>query len=271
MERLDHLPVLYEMREQHVALITLNDEPTRNALSRKIVAGLVNALDRALEDSARGVVIAANGRTFCAGANIADLRDGWMEGRDPATDPTAAFEAIARFPRVVVAAIQGAAIGGGFELSLSCDLVVAEPQAWFALPELGHGVIPNTALARLPQVIGTRRSMELILTRRRVSCTEAFAMGLVSRVAEKDALTEAIALAKSIVANAPPGAIAAAKRNLNAYAATDWARVRASLSELDSNEWQEGLDAFGERRDPDFEAAWRRLGARHPADDGERR
>lgn len=251
------MTVQFEMRDT-IAVLTLADPAHRNALSRAIVRGMFEALAQARAARARAIVIAAQGRVFCAGANIDDLRDGWMEGKEAETDPVGLFRALAEEPRIVIAAVQGPAVGGGFELTLSCDLVAASAGAWFSLPELGHGVIPNTGLARLTPVIGLRRAMELVTTRRRVSAEEALELGLVNRLtAHEDPLQEGLQLAAQIIGQVPPGALAAAKRNLHRHAMTDWQRVQSSLLEVPAPEWEEGLRSFTERRAPDYEKFWR--------------
>ena len=248
--------VLYEQRGD-VALLTLNDPDRRNALSREIVRGLSSALDTALNEGVRAVVITAAGPAFCAGANIDDLRDGWMECPHPDEDPAVMFKRIAEFGRPVVAAVHGAAVGGGMELTLACDLVVAADSAWFSMPELGHGVIPNTGLALLSRVVGVRRAFELILTRRRVPVEEALDIGLVNRVVPGDKVLEgASSLAEQIVGSVPPGALKAAKFNLHAHASIDWPRVLSSPLDVPKKEWQEGLTAFTEKRAPDYGRFW---------------
>jgi len=240
-----------------IGLVTLDDRQRRNALSREIVRGLLGSLDAALAAGARAIVIAAQGPAFCAGANIADLLDGWMEARDPDEDPALLFKRLFDFERPVIAAVHGPALGGGLELVLSCDLVVADSSAWFAMPELGHGVIPNTAVALLSRVVGMRRALELVLTRRRVDAEEALTIGLVNRMAPVGTLqAEALQLAQGIVEDAPPGAIRAAKSNLHGHAAVDWARVLASPLDVPKGEWQEGLNAFAERRSPSYRRFW---------------
>ena len=251
------MSVSYELRGG-VAVLWLDDPARRNALSRAIVSGMVAALSRSRTDNARAIVLAGRGTAFCAGANVDDLRDGWMEGREPDTDPTRLFQALSEEPRVVIAAVHGAALGGGFELTLACDLVLATAQASFALPELGVGVIPNTAAARLHRIVGSRTALELILTRRRVTSAEAETLGLVNKLvdASADIVSDAVALAAQIVSQAGPGAIAAAKSAHRGHAPTDWERVRASLLDVPRPEWQEGLDAFAEKRAPDFSRFW---------------
>ena len=214
-------------------------------------------LERSRVEKARAVLIAANGPVFCAGANIDNLKDGWMSGVDDPTDPALLFRALAEYPRPTIAAVQGGALGGGFELTLSCDLVVMGMEAYFTLPELGHGVIPNTALARLQPVVGTRRALELILTRRRLNGPEALEWGLANRlVPAVDVLPVASELALSIVHSAPPDAIRAAKRNLAGYHETDWMRVVSSPQDVPPAEWREGLRAFDERRKPSYDKFW---------------
>lgn len=248
--------VLFELRG-HTALLTLNDPDRRNALSRDIVRGFFQGLDRSQEAGARAIVVAANGPAFCAGANIDDLRDGWMEGKDPSEDPALLFKRLSELDRPVVAAIQGPALGGGMELVLACDLAVASDAAWFAMPELGHGVIPNTALALLPRVVGQRRALDLILTRRRILAHEALSFGLVNRVVSAGGVAEeALELVRVIVETSPPGALAAAKANLRAHAPVAWDRVLSSPKDVPKSEWEEGLDAFTERRPASFERFW---------------
>lgn len=248
--------VLFELRG-HTALLTLNDPGRRNALSRDIVRGFFQGLDRSLEARARAIVVAANGPAFCAGANIDDLRDGWMEGKDPSEDPALLFKRLSELDRPVITAIQGPALGGGMELVLACDLAVASDAAWFAMPELGHGVIPNTALALLPRVVGQRRALDLILSRRRIPAAEALSLGLVNRlVSSGDVAEEALELVRAVVETSPPGALAAVKANLRAHAPIAWDRVLSSPKDVPKSEWQEGLDAFTERRAASFERFW---------------
>jgi enoyl-CoA hydratase/carnithine racemase len=144
-------------------------------------------------------------------------------------------------------------MGGGVELTLSCDLVLATEKARFALPEIGLGLIPRTALARLPEVVGRRKALELILTRRRLDAAEALALGLVNRIVEN--ADAAVSLAEEIIA-APPGAIAAVKRNLGRVAPDDWQAIHGLLAHLQPGEWREGLTAFSEKRAPDYERFW---------------
>lgn len=242
----------------HVAVLELDYPDTHNALSAALVGDLLAALRELDRVAARAVVIGTAGRFFSAGANINDLRaGGWLDGERLATDPIALFEALASHPLPVVAAVSGPAIGGGFELTLCCDLVVVADTAWFATPEMGLGVIPNTAMARLPGIVGRRRAMEIMWTRRRVSAGDALAMGLVNAVVPAaDVLDTAVALSRRIVEGVPPGALEALKRGVSSHEPTDWEQVRASVGRLPRAEWDEGLGAFLDKRRPDYEPFW---------------
>lgn len=244
--------------EGPIAVITLNNPESRNCLSSTLVTDIHRVLDEPEVQGARAIVIAANGPAFCAGADIKDLlNSGWMEGRGKESDPVRLFRRLVSHPRPVIAAVNGMALGGGCELMLSCDLAVAASDSSFALPEAGHGVIPNTGLALLASMIGRRRALELILTRRRLSAGEALELGLVIVVVPLAAVrSTAVALANSIVGDAPPGAIAAIKDGLNRHAATNWDEVEASLTRLPVDQWKEGLGAFIERRRPDYQSFW---------------
>lgn len=243
--------------KDHIGIITLDDAPRRNALSRRMVADLFDALDASRNLGARALIIAASGPAFCAGANIDDLRDGWMEQADARTDPAMLFQRLVEEDRIVIAAVQGPAVGGGFELTLACDLVIAEPHAWFALPEVTRGVIPNTGLALLQHVVGTRQALHLVLSARRLQAQEALQRGLVNEVVDTGTgAGRAQELAATIVANAPPGALRAAKRHLHLHANYDWHRVRGSVTDVPRAEWQEGLDAYTQKRETNFEPSW---------------
>ena len=242
-----------------IAVITMADEAKRNALSR----GLVREMLRAIEESrgARALVIEARGKVFCAGADISDMAgEGGVMDDKPATDgPLALFQALIREPRLVIAAVHAGAFGGGFELTLCCDMVVAAPEAFFMLPETAHGALPPIAMARLPGIIGTRRALELMATRRRLPAVEAHAMGVVNRLAQAGEATQAaIALAHEAVDAAPPAALAAVKQGIARYSEDLDEASRRAVAQLDEAEWREGFAAFGEKRKPDYARLWRK-------------
>ncbi|MGN6770418.1 MAG: enoyl-CoA hydratase/isomerase family protein [Rhizobiaceae bacterium] len=252
------MPITFDLRGD-VGVVTLASPERRNALSRDIVTGVLEILDSTQAREARALIITGEGSAFCAGANIEDLFGaGWMEGCSDGPSPVELFEALARDHRLVIAAVNGLALGGGFELSLYCDLVFAVEKAVFALPELGLGVIPNTGLPRLCNLIGTRRALELVVSRRKLSAEEALSLGLVNRiVTDADVAAAAIEFAASTVSSVPPGALAEVKRSAWRAGAIDWQEARASLLRLPRAEWKEGLGAFVERRSPSYEQFWK--------------
>lgn len=247
--------------EGHVAVLTLDFPDNHNALSTALVREMLAALRSLNLRQVRAIVVTAKGRFFSAGANIHDLHQGrWLSGEPNPEDPVALFEELANHRLPVIAALTGPALGGGFELSLSCDLAVAADNAWFAVPEAGLGVIPNTALARLTSIVGRRRALEIMLTRRRVSAQEALTLGLVNDVVPlEEVLDVALALAHSIIDGAPPAALEAIKRGVDRHMPTDWLEVQASVGRLPAAEWQEGLGAFTEKRKPDYQRFWDEL------------
>ena len=250
------MPVQIE-RRNHVGLILLDEPQTHHALSRSLVSDVLDALAHESIVQARAIVISSTGPSFCAGANINDLLGGWMSTPDAPDDPVRMFRTLAQDPRPTIAAVDGAAIGGGFELMLSCDLAVASARSWFSLPELAHGVIPNTALMRLQQMIGLRGLYQLMMTGERLTSDRALSLGLVSSVCDPGRAVEtAVQMAGEIVDRVSPGALALAKRTAMQYANTDWQRVQASLLDAPKREWQEGLTAFTQTRRPDYSEFW---------------
>jgi enoyl-CoA hydratase/carnithine racemase len=170
----------------------------------------------------------------------------------------AGFDAIARAPQPFVAAVNGAALGGGLELALACDLRVLAEGAEVGLPEVGLGIIPGAGgTARLPRVVGVARAKDLILTGRRVGAAEALAIGLVSRIAAPGRIVEeAVALAEQVARNAPIS-LRQAKRAIDG--GFDLSLDEALALEnrlyqdcLASKDRVEALRAFAEKRRPVF-------------------
>ena len=247
-------------RQGHVGIALLDDGPRRNVLSSALVRELLDVLEASRRERVRAIVIGSAGSLFCAGADISEMLgadwETWIHPQPDRPTPLDLFEALEADPRPIVAAVDGPAIGGGVELTLACDLVLAGPGATFMLPELAHGAIPNTAMARLPSLIGARAARDLVLTRRRVAADEALRLGLVNRVVTGEPLhAAAVAVAAAIVA-APPGAIAAAKRGM--ACTPDWAAIRRLLRTMRPEECNEGFAAFVEKRRPGFDAHWDR-------------
>ncbi|HWI39062.1 MAG TPA: enoyl-CoA hydratase/isomerase family protein [Burkholderiales bacterium] len=239
-----------------VGVLTMGDTEHFNALSPPQVGAFLSALKES--GAARALVIVSTAKHFCAGADIKEFLKGELLDPNrpaPETSPVNLFRALIDDPRPVIAAVDGLAMGGGVELTLSSDIVLVTDKARFALPELGLGLVPRTALARLPEIVGRRKALELILTRRRLTADEAVALGLANQKVE-NALESAVKLAEEII-TAPPGAIAAVKRTLGRVPPGDWEGIHRLLAQLDPAEWREGLTAFAEKRTPDFERFWK--------------
>lgn len=196
-----------------LARLTLERPEARNALNRAMADALEDALARlAAADEVRVVVVAGRGRSFCAGADIAE-----MPTLAPAEAETLAgrwqriMDGFAALPQVTIAAVQGHALGGGLMLAIAQDLRVAEASARFGLPEVTLGFNPGYGIARLLDVAGGAHARDLMLTARTIDAGEAHRMGLVTRVVPDGALEEAaLALARE-VARSPRGGLAATK------------------------------------------------------------
>ena len=195
-----------------IATVTLNRPQVLNALNQALMeelASAMEALDR--DDAVRSLVVTGNARAFAAGADVHEFVDA-----TPA-DMVRAYrfqqwERIRRIGKPVIAAVSGYALGGGCELAMLCDIIVASETARFGQPEIRLGLIPGAGgTQRLTRAIGKSRAMELILTGRSITAAEAYALGLVSRVVPVELyLDEAKALAREIAAQ-PPIAVRMAK------------------------------------------------------------
>ena len=251
-------PVLERRREGAVEVLTLNRPEAGNSLSPELLAELGGALAAVNDDrTVHAVVLTGAGdRIFCAGMDL----KAFGEGATPVSDPAAAAMQAALFngeyPKPVVAAVNGAAVGGGLELVLGSDLVVAARHARFGLPEVKRGLFPagnGTLIAtRIPLAL----ALEMGLTGELVDAQRAAEMGLVNRVVAADALMDdALALAGRVAANGPLG-VALTKRLMRAAVQQGPSHGRATPDEaaavFGSEDAKEGAAAFMEKRTPDF-------------------
>jgi enoyl-CoA hydratase/carnithine racemase len=242
-----------------VAVIRI-DRPPANALARPVSLELSEAaLAVAAEPSVRSVVVWGGERIFAAGADIKEMVD---YGPEEVAPDVGALEQACRdieaIPKVVVAAVNGFALGGGCEVALACDVRVAAEDAQLGLPEILLGIIPGAGgTQRLPWLIGLARARDLILSGRRVGAEEALAIGLVDAVAPPGGAFPAAREMASSYAAGPTLAYAAAKRALAAAAGDRSAGLRAEREAFvplfASSDQEEGMRAFLERRDPTFE------------------
>ncbi|MCH6162252.1 enoyl-CoA hydratase/isomerase family protein [Streptomyces marispadix] len=243
----------------HVAELVLDRPEALNAVSSEVAAGLAEACTALADDRDVRVTVltSSNDRAFCVGADLKErnsLTDAELGRHRPTA--RAAYTGVLELPMPTIAAVHGYALGGGFELALSCDLIVADPSAVLGLPEVSVGVIPGGGGTQLlPRRVGAARAAELIFTARRVEAAEARELGLVDRWADPgEDRAEALALAARIAGNSPVG-LRAAKRALR----TGWGLdLRAGL-EVEDAAWRtvafsgdrtEGVAAFNEKRKP---------------------
>ncbi len=242
----------------HVALVRLNSPETRNALSVAMRERLIEALERLDADpEIRCIVIAGSDQVFAAGADIKA-----MAARDPSEPPDP--EAAAFWPRLaairtpLLAAVSGYALGGGCELALACDMIVADEGARFGQPEITLGIIPGGGgTQRLTRAIGKQRAMEYVLTGRHFDAQMAVGWGIVNRAIPKGAwLVEAVGIAR-VVAERPPLAARLAKQAILAAEETglsEGLRTERGLFDeaMATADRVEGMTAFLEKREPDF-------------------
>jgi enoyl-CoA hydratase/carnithine racemase len=236
---------------------TINGEAKRNALSRALVHELASNVARVSRGrEVRSVVLTGAGnRAFCAGADLKERATmSEHEVRDFLAALNRTFRSLEQSDCVFVAFLNGAALGGGMELALCCDLRVMAPTAELGLTEVKLGIIPGAGgTQRLPRLVGVGVAKELILTGRRVGADEALRLGLVNQVGTLD---DALDLARAVCANAPI-AVGAAKRAISDGAHLD---LDAALEleqqhyqrTLSTEDRQEGLRAFAEKRPPVF-------------------
>jgi len=245
----------------HVAVVTLSRPEALNAISGQVADELAGAFVSAAADPGAWVVVlaAAGEKAFCVGADLKErggLDDrGWMRNR---VLMRGLFEAIRSAPQPTIASVFGYALGGGFELALSCDLIVASEDAVLGLPEVRVGILPGGGGTQLlARQIGPARAKEMVFTGRRVHAGEAFDMGLVARVVPRAELETATMQLADEICRSSPVSVREAKKAIDRG-------VEIPLEhgiEIEDQAWRkavasedrvEGIAAFNEKRDPQW-------------------
>ncbi|MBN1453487.1 MAG: enoyl-CoA hydratase/isomerase family protein [Anaerolineales bacterium] len=254
---MSYTTILTETRGQ-VGLITLNRPETMNALNPAILSELMGALEAFDADGNVGaMVITGSEKVFAAGADIKFMAEASEEEmrQSPFID---SFDRIRRIKKPIIAAVSGWALGGGCELAMSCDMIVASEKARFGQPEITIGVIPGAGgTQRLTLAVGKAIAMEMVLNNRTLSAQEALQFGLVNRVVPVESfLSEALSLAEEVASRAPV-AIRAGKEAVNTVfegSLTDGLSKEKELfySLFSTEDQKEGMQAFIEKRKPNW-------------------
>lgn len=252
----DYGMVKVEKTDKGVGLITLNRPKALNALCDQLMKEVVTAAKVFNEDDSVGcLVLTGSERAFAAGADIKEMKDrSYVECY--MKNLFSEWGSVAKMPKPIIAAVSGFALGGGCEIAMTCDLIIASESAQFAQPEITLGVIPGGGgTQRLIRAIGKSKAMEMILTGKMITAEEAERTGLVCRVVpNEELLPEAIKMAEKIASFSRP-AVAMCKETVNSAYELNLEeglrferRIFHSMFSL--NDQKEGMAAFAEKRKP---------------------
>jgi enoyl-CoA hydratase/carnithine racemase len=242
-----------------VQLIRLNRPDALNALNARLLGELTEALDRAAADEAvRCIVVTGSAKAFAAGADIKEMSQKSYAEMFKHDVFAEAAQRIGRFRKPIVAAVAGYALGGGCELAMLCDFIIAADTARFGQPEITLGIVPGIGGSqRLTRLVGKSKAMEMMLTGRHMDAAEAERAGLVSRVVPADRLEEEALAAAAKIAGQSALVVAMVKELVNAAYETTLSagvglerRLFESLFAFDDQ--KEGMAAFIEKRKPRF-------------------
>lgn len=254
-----------EMHEWSAAVITLNRPAALNALTPLMAREFISAIKEARERGARALVLTGAGRAFCAGGDLREMREvAEREGRIEAffDEPLGLLNEcillLQQLPLPVIAAVNGAASGGGCNLALACDIVIAAESARFNQAFVRVGLSPDCGGTYvLPRLVGLKRAAELLMTGEQVDAPTAVEMGMINRaVADAELMNEALSLAVRL-AQSPTAAIAQTKMLLAASATNNLgaqleAERQAQIESGKTKDFLEGVAAFIEKRPPRF-------------------
>jgi enoyl-CoA hydratase len=247
-------------KNEGICTVKINNPQTLNALNAEVLSELETAFDLIRDDNeVYVVVITGEGKAFVAGADIAYMRDlDASEAKKFSEDGSRVFRKIETLNKVVIAAVNGFALGGGCELAMACDMRIASTKAKFGQPEVGLGIIPGfSGTQRLARLVGLGRAKELIFTGGHIDAEEAYRIGLVNKVTEKENLMEeTYKIADKIKSNSRI-AIKYAKESMNRGTETDIETGIAFESNVfglcfASVDQEEGMGAFLDKRHPKF-------------------
>jgi len=254
--------LIVETPSAGVTLIRLNRPEALNALNSQLLGELAAALDAAeADESVRCLVLTGSERAFAAGADIKEMSDKSYAQMFASNFFGGPARRIEQFRKPIIAAVSGFALGGGCELAMLCDFIIASETAKFGQPEINLGVMPGIGgTQRLPRAVGKSKAMDMVLTARMMDAAEAERAGLVSRVVPADKLLEEALAAAAKIAGQSPLAVVMNKELVNAAFETTLStgvvmerRLFHSLFAFDDQ--KEGMAAFVEKRKPDFKGS----------------
>jgi len=250
--------VNYEKKD-NIAIITLNRPEKLNALSRELLVDLREVLESASRDpEVRVIVITGAGKAFCAGADVVEFTKSLVEIREFIDLGRRVFDFLESLEKPVIAVVHGFALGGGFELALACDLIIAAEGSQLGSPEINLGIIPGWGgTQKLLITMGPYKAREIIMLGDRISAEEALKLGIVNRVVPADKVVEEALLIAKKLAEKSPLALSAAKSVLNKSL-----RIMMSIgleierdtfiATASSEDAKEGIKAFLEKRKPQW-------------------
>ena len=243
----------------HIAIITLNRPEKRNAISFDLIDDLLRALDDVAKSDAIVLILTGAGKAFCSGMDLDNLKE--LLGRSPEQNlkdsqtMVRLFRALYEFPKVTIAAVNGAAIAGGTGLALLCDFTLAVPDAKFGYTEVRIGFVPAIVSTFLLRQVGEKQARDILLTGRLFGAEEAMRLGLISEiVAPENLMTRARALAAQLMENSP-ASLRATKQLLTDHARSELdaqieAAVRENAAIRTTADFREGISSFLEKRKP---------------------
>ena len=251
---MSHLKFINHEIVDGVATLTFN-RPKHNVLDIEMMNQLNGQLETLANDgSLKCVVLAAEGPSWCAGVEVADHRPEMVD--EMIATFNRIFELVHRMPVTTIAAVHGACLGGGMEVAMACDIIVASPKAVFGQPEIKLGFFPPYAAIRLPQLVGPARAVEICTTGRRYKAEAAQRMGLVSHLSGEDNFQETLDGIVGEIQACSPLIIRLNKRAVNAHLGLDFKKALSGVSDLFLNtlmkteDTLEGIKSFEEKRRP---------------------
>src|SRR5579864_4327250 len=245
--------------EGGVATITLNRPEKRNAISFELIDDLLRALDEVAKSEAIVVIVTGAGKAFCSGMDLDNLKA--LLGRSPEQNlkdseaMVRLFRSLYEFPKVTIAAVNGAAIAGGTGLALLCDFTLAVPEAKFGYTEARIGFVPAIVSTFLLRQVGEKQARDLLLTGRLFTAQEAVHMGLINEVVPSEKLLARARELSAFLMENSPSSLRATKKLLNDHARAELdaqieAAVRENAAIRTTADFREGISSFLEKRKP---------------------